>query len=221
VAIVAAVTARRGRPRHPDVLTPAEWRVVNAIRHGMSGPQIARRQGVSADAVKFHAASVLAKLGLASRAEVRHWRGVPADSALTRQATCTGADMSDDALRLGPIGQISRHVGDVGRAVQWYGTVLGLPHLYTFGDLAFFDCGGVRLFLSRADGAAAEPSVLYFRVPDIQSAYDTLTARGIQFSGAPHMIFRHESGLEEWMAFFADPDGNPLAIMAQAGGPVT
>ena len=29
------------------------------------------------------------------------------------------------------------------------------------------------------------------------------------------MIHRHESGVEEWMAFFADPDGQPLALMAQ------
>jgi len=29
------------------------------------------------------------------------------------------------------------------------------------------------------------------------------------------MIHRHESGVEEWMAFFKDPDGNLLAIMAQ------
>lgn len=49
-------------------------------------------------------------------------------------------------------------------------------------------------------------------------AYDELTARGVEFSGAPHMIHRHESGVEEWMAFFDDPDGHPLAIMCQAGG---
>jgi methylmalonyl-CoA/ethylmalonyl-CoA epimerase len=30
------------------------------------------------------------------------------------------------------------------------------------------------------------------------------------------MIHRHDDGTEEWMAFFNDPDGRPLAIMAQA-----
>jgi methylmalonyl-CoA/ethylmalonyl-CoA epimerase len=29
------------------------------------------------------------------------------------------------------------------------------------------------------------------------------------------MIHRHADGTEEWMAFFEDPDGRPLAIMAQ------
>lgn len=180
----------------------------------MSAPQIARRRGVSLDAVKFHIANVMAKLGLASRAELRAWRGVPADSYLTHR---DGDDpMTEDSISLGSIGQIARHVSDVPRAVEWYSEVLGLPHLYTYGDLAFFDCGGVRLFLSE-NGAtqAGEPSILYFRVPDINAAYDALAARGVQFRGAPHMIFRHESGMEEWMAFFDDPDGHPLAIMAQ------
>jgi catechol 2,3-dioxygenase-like lactoylglutathione lyase family enzyme len=100
-------------------------------------------------------------------------------------------------LRLGPLGQIARQVTDVAQAVEWYGSVLGLEHLYTFGDLAFFNCGGVRLFLS-TDGrddngrrSAAEPSVLYFRVPDIHAAYQQLSDRGVAFRGAPHLIHKH------------------------------
>jgi len=205
------------------VLTPAEWRAVNAVRHGLSTRRIAQLRGVSTDAVKFHLANALAKLGLANRAQLRMWRGVPADSALTssrqKEGTTTMEDAQHDThgVQLGPIGQISRHVRDVAAAAKWYGEVLGLPHLYTFGDLAFFDCGGTRLFLSAPESgeAAGEPSLLYFSVPDIQRAYDELTARGVAFRGAPHMIHRHESGVEEWMAFFDDPEGHPLAIMAR------
>ena len=64
-----AMTERkeRGRPPHPDLLTPAEWRVVEAVRHGMTNPGIARRQGVSLDAVKYHVANALVKLGFSSR----------------------------------------------------------------------------------------------------------------------------------------------------------
>jgi DNA-binding CsgD family transcriptional regulator len=161
---------RRGRPRHPDVLTPAEWRVVDAVRHGMSNRQIAERRGISRDAVKFHVANALAKLGLPGRAALRTWDGVPAGSP-TRGTAMTGDVRTD--LRLGEIGQISRVVSDIGRAVDWYGGVLGLPHLYTFGDLAFFDCGGIRLFLSLPENGAAggEESVLYFRVADIRAAH--------------------------------------------------
>ena len=35
-----ATPKSRGRPPHADVLTPAEWRVVEGVRHGMSNPQI-------------------------------------------------------------------------------------------------------------------------------------------------------------------------------------
>ena len=210
------MVGKRGRPRHPDVLTPAEWRTVDAVRHGLSTVAIARRRGVSQDAVKFHIANVMAKLGLSGRAELRSWRGIPADSALGRQAKDRGENLSEHSIGLGPIGQVARHVSDVPRAVEWYRAVLGLTHLYTFGELAFFDCGGVRLFLSQNGGSdSGEPSVLYFRVQDIGAAYEALEARGAKFRGAPHLIFRHESGVEEWMAFFDDPDGHPLAIMSQ------
>ncbi|WP_427889689.1 VOC family protein [Kribbella sp. GL6] len=196
---------KRGRPRHPDVLTPAEWRVVDMVRHGMSNRTIAQRRGVSVDAVKFHVANALLKLGLDRRAELRTWRGVPFDSALRAQG---GTEM----VQLGAIGQIARPVSDIGRAVEFYRDVLGLPHLYTFGDLAFFDCGGTRLFLSVGEGAA---STLYFRVDDINTAYDELRERGVVFENAPHLIHKHDDGVEEWMAFFPDPDGQLLAIMSQ------
>lgn len=118
-------------------------------------------------------------------------------------------------LAIGPVGQIARTVKDVTAARAWYGEVLGLQHLYSFGNLAFFDCGGVRLFLSEGESSPSE-SILYFRVPDIRAAHEALAGRGVQFTHAPHMIHRHADGTEEWMAFFADNEGRPLAIMAQA-----
>ena len=59
----------RGRPPHDDLLTPMEWATVEWVRHGLTNRQIAERRGVSADAVKFHVANVLGKLGLASRTQ--------------------------------------------------------------------------------------------------------------------------------------------------------
>jgi len=202
----------RGRPPHDDLLTPAEWRVVEAVRHGMSNALIAKRQGVSSDAIKFHVANALQKLGFSSRWELKQWDGVRRDSHLFSQER----KMS---LTLGLIGQISRGVRDIAEAKRFYGETLGLPHLYTFGNLAFFDCGGVRLFLEEGEGATKPQSVLYFRVDDVRTAYDELTARGLAFTSAPHMIYRHADGMEEWMAFFDDPEGRPLAIMAQVRQP--
>jgi catechol 2,3-dioxygenase-like lactoylglutathione lyase family enzyme/DNA-binding CsgD family transcriptional regulator len=207
--------AARGRPKHPDILTPAEWGVVNGVRHGMSNRVIARRRGISLDAVKFHVANALDKLELQHRADLRHWRGAPSTSPLRDPATPQGDTMTSE-LQLGAIGQIARRVSDVDAAVRWYRDVLGLPLLYQFGDLAFFDCNGTRLFLSdEDDGPSAANSILYFRVDDINAAFEGLSARGVKFVGAPHMIFKHPDGTEEWMAFFKDVDDGTLALMSQ------
>ena len=119
-----------------------------------------------------------------------------------------------EATALGPIGQISRTVGDIAASEAWYRDVLGLPHLFTFGELAFFDCGGTRLYLQQ--GEVKPESCLYFRVGDIHAAHRDLAGKGAEFVSAPHMVHRHADGTEEWMAFFNDPDGRTLALMAQA-----
>jgi DNA-binding CsgD family transcriptional regulator/catechol 2,3-dioxygenase-like lactoylglutathione lyase family enzyme len=197
------------------VLTPAEWTVVNLARHGLTDRTIARLRRVSRDAIKFHVTNAREKLGLETRAALRHWRGVPQESAMTQQRQAS----TDSELRWGAIGQIARTVKDFGRAEAWYRDVLGLTHLYTYGKLAFFDCSGVRLMIEdRSIGEVPNlhnDSVLYFRVPDIQAAYDTLRTRSVEFLGAPHIIAKHPDGTEEWMAFFKDCDGGLLAIMSQ------
>ncbi len=201
--------SRRGRPPYNDVLTPAEWRVLHAVQHGLSNREIAARRGVSLDAVKFHVSNALSKLGLVNREALRRWFRVPATSALRnrdRPAMTT--------TTLGPLAQISRTVRDIKESEAFYGTTLGLPHLYSFGSLAFFDCGGTRLYLTAQERPAPE-SILYLHVADICSAYEELRSRGVQFSQAPHMIHRHPDGTEEWLAHFNDPEGRPLAIMSQ------
>jgi DNA-binding CsgD family transcriptional regulator len=58
----------KGRPPHPDILIPAEWRVAEAVRQGTTNRLIAQRQGRTLDAVKYYVANVLQKLGFSSRA---------------------------------------------------------------------------------------------------------------------------------------------------------
>ena len=66
-AVRKPARARRGRPPHDDVLTPAEWAIVHAVRHGQSYASIATRRGISRDAVKYHVRNSLEKLGLKGR----------------------------------------------------------------------------------------------------------------------------------------------------------
>ena len=68
---------RGGRPRYPGVLTPAEQRVLEALRNGGSNAEIAARLDISRETVKTHIASMLSKLDLADRYELASWRPEP------------------------------------------------------------------------------------------------------------------------------------------------
>ena len=122
---------------------------------------------------------------------------------------------SQTTVSLGPIGQVAMSVTDIARSEAFYRDVLGLPHLFTFGQLAFFDCDGTRLFLDALPEARGNGnSCLYFRVDDIQATQAALAAAGVPFEGEPHIIHEHEDGTQEWMTFFRDPDNNLLALMS-------
>jgi catechol 2,3-dioxygenase-like lactoylglutathione lyase family enzyme len=114
---------------------------------------------------------------------------------------------------LSQVEQIAVVVHDVDRAVLFYRDVLGLPFLFQVQQMAFFQCGGVRLML----GIPSEPefdhpsSIIYYRVADIQAAHQTLVARGVSFRGEPHVVHRAPDH-EQWMAFFYDVDRNTLAL---------
>jgi DNA-binding CsgD family transcriptional regulator/catechol 2,3-dioxygenase-like lactoylglutathione lyase family enzyme len=204
-------SSRRGRPPHADVLTPAEWRVVHAVQHGLSYAEIAARLHVSRDAVKFHVTNAVAKLGVGDRRGLRRWFRAPAASALARKEQTMTAQAGSE---LGPIAQVARTVRDIEESTRWYGQTLGLKHLYSFGSLAFFELGGTRLLLS-AQKTPAPESILYFRVAEIRSAYEIFRGRGVQFAHAPHLIHRHADGTEEWLASFTDPEERPLALLCQ------
>ena len=186
-------------------------------RHGVSRAEVARWRGASENAVKYHLANIADKLGVRGK-ELRHWPGIPAGSALDKKE----GPIRDSLLTtttLGPIGQVSLSIRDVARAERFYGEILGLPHVFTFGDLAFFDAGGVRIYLHRKDPAEWQPgSILYFLVDDIHATQESLAGRGVSFIGAPHVIYTDDdTGAEEWMTFFEDGEGNTLALMSRVG----
>jgi methylmalonyl-CoA/ethylmalonyl-CoA epimerase len=115
------------------------------------------------------------------------------------------------------LGQIAINAKDVDRAAAFYQDVLGLTLLFKAPPgLAFFDCGGVRLMLDHAEKPEFDhpSSVLYFAVPDIQSAYLKLRDRGVRFEGEPHMIAKMPTH-DLWMTFFRDSEDNLLALMSE------
>ena len=116
-------------------------------------------------------------------------------------------------VQLGPLMQINMPVKEIEPAIAFYRDTLGLPFLFQAGNLAFFDCGGVRLLVDVAESEEfAHPgSVLYFRVEDIHTAYEALKAKGVEFVGEPHVINKTPTS-ELWMAFFSDGQWNTHAI---------
>jgi catechol 2,3-dioxygenase-like lactoylglutathione lyase family enzyme len=129
------------------------------------------------------------------------------------------------SLQLKQLGQIAQPVADIERAVAFYRDVLGATHITTFNPpgLAFFDFAGVRLMLDAIGELKGIGAPLYFRVDDIHGACAALEANGVTIDAAPHMINRDDAGvfgrggMETWMAFFKDPDGNVLSVMGEVG----
>ena len=114
------------------------------------------------------------------------------------------------------IAQLMIPVDDLDRGVSFYRDVLGIPFLFVAPpQMAFFMCGSVRLLVGvmPAGQRAQRGSAVYFKVSDIQAVYSSLSAKGVAFVAAPHVVNRAPKS-ELWLAEFTDPDGNQLALMA-------
>ena len=125
--------------------------------------------------------------------------------------------MPADAIHLNEIGQIAITVSDHARSQQFYEHTLGMKLLFTAGNMAFFQCGSVRLMLGPPEpGKSVHPSstILYFQVPDIHAAHAALFAAGVAFIQPPQLAARMKDH-ELWLAFLRDPDGHPLALMSE------
>ena len=118
------------------------------------------------------------------------------------------------------IQQVAVNVKDVERARGFYRDKLGIRHLFDGGpQLAFFDCGGVRLMLSQPEEPGFDKtSILYYRVPDMETATAAITAAGVPFIHPPRVV--HRDALHAlWMAFLQDTEGNHLALMCEVPEP--
>lgn len=118
------------------------------------------------------------------------------------------------------IGQIAINAHDVERAVAFYQDSLGLKLLFKAGPgLAFFDCGGLRLMLTRPEKPEFDhpSSILYFSVPDIQAAYAAMKQKAVKFEDEPHIIARMPDH-DLWMTFFRDSEGNLMGLMSEVKG---
>ena len=119
------------------------------------------------------------------------------------------------------IGQIGVRITDLDRAVAFYRDVLRLQFLFQAPPgLAFFQCGGVRLMLSRPEAPEHDHpgSVIYYVVDDLHSSWSAVTGRGAEAVSPPHLLAKM-SDHDLWMAFIKDSEGNLLGLMSEVRPP--
>ncbi len=124
-------------------------------------------------------------------------------------------------MQIHGVGQVSISVSDVGKAVEFYRDVLDIPFLFQVPGspaMAFFDCGGTRLYIVKPEDPNVKPdvSVIYFTVDSAKDAAEELISKGVELESEPHIIHQTEN-YTLWMAFFRDPDGNLMAVMSEEG----
>jgi methylmalonyl-CoA/ethylmalonyl-CoA epimerase len=114
------------------------------------------------------------------------------------------------------IAQVAIAVGDVERAKAFYRDVLGLTHLFDAPPaLAFLQCGGTRLMLSRPEGSeTVGNSILYYSVADIEAAHGAMVEAGVSFEEPPRRIAT-VAGRDVWLAVCRDSEGNLLGLMSE------
>ena len=101
---------------------------------------------------------------------------------------------------------------DLERAVEFYGSTLGLPRSVYLPErnYAEFETGNLTLSVFDAEGFGLEHNAnrnaMGLHVDDVAQARADLESRGVQFTGE---IL--DTGVCH-MAFFSDPDGNALML---------
>jgi DNA-binding CsgD family transcriptional regulator len=120
----------RGRPPHPDVLTPTEWAVLLKVREGLSNAEIAQIRRCRVDTVKYHIANIVAKVHLTDRAALQRWSGRPLRgeplpgidlARAERKQKMTTATAPGTFTGVAPMFLVD----DIARTAEWYRDHLG------------------------------------------------------------------------------------------------
>ena len=199
---------RTGRPRHPDLLTPAEWEVLAGVRDGLSNREIGVRRNCDLETVRFHLRNLRQKLSVRGRDELRAFPGRPAPAI---ERAHSGA-RSRRIRELIPLIETA----DMRRALTFYLDVLGFGIISRWpddGDVpgwAALGSGGARLMLRRSPDerrqrkGSVTPN-LY--VEDLDAFRKIIEAAGHACSKTRSLFY----GAREFDLL--DPDGNQLVFV--------
>ena len=200
---------RVGRPRHADVLTPAEWEVLAGVRDGLSNREIAEQRGCDLETVRFHLRNVRKKLHVQGRDELRAFPGRPA------------ADIRDAPARARRVREqiplVS--VSDMRRSLAFYVDALGFEVVSRWPDedppgWAALGSGGARLMLRtgharrRVDPSHTNgPVTLSLYVEGLDAFREDLQRAGLRCGNVERLFY----GAREF--YLRDPDGNEIAFV--------
>ncbi len=110
-------------------------------------------------------------------------------------------------------------VKDLGKALAWYGGVLGFKTLYAMDEMGWAELESpvarVNVGLSQVEKPDPKGgATLTFGVKDIDRARKTLEGQKVRFDGPTQTI----EGMVK-LATFYDPDGNKLMLYQSLGPP--
>jgi methylmalonyl-CoA/ethylmalonyl-CoA epimerase len=111
--------------------------------------------------------------------------------------------------------QVAITAKDIDRATAFYRDVLGLQVLMTTPNMAFFNCGGVRLYLSC--GGVSEhgsSSFIYFRTLDMNALLTEVRMKNVSVHQEPQVI-AHMPDHDLWLMWIKDSEDNLLGIMEE------
>ena len=114
-------------------------------------------------------------------------------------------------------------VRDLAEARAFYGSTLGLAVAEENPYAVVVDAMGTMLRLTQVDDLRVQPfTIAGWQVPDVGTAIDALSARGVTFTHYEGMG-QDERGIwttpgGDQVAWFTDPDGNTLSLTTFAAG---
>jgi predicted enzyme related to lactoylglutathione lyase len=127
---------------------------------------------------------------------------------LLRSAVSVSAQVP--SLSPARVSQVAVKTKDLQRATAFYRDTIGLKVLISNQLVSILDCGGMFLLL----GPQEPESRVYFEVPDIQKAVETLSNRGVKIEAKPSIVGQL-GDVDVWIAAFRDSEDNIMALMSR------
>jgi methylmalonyl-CoA/ethylmalonyl-CoA epimerase len=112
--------------------------------------------------------------------------------------------------------QIAIPVKDIERASAFYRDKLGLQLLKNGPNMAFLDCGGVRIYLDANPGTVEDGknSMIYFQAANVERAHSAFKERGVTVHQPPHVIASLPDR-DVWLMWVRDSEENLLGAMEE------